>query len=84
MGPDNVHPKLLRYLSEDSSFVDAVVLLLSAWSSETGVCAWFLKGVGEELARSAGSEVAASEAICGNGPGRSPRKYFQLNFMLNK
>ena len=34
MGPDNVHPKLLRYLSEDSSFVDAVVLLLSACSSE--------------------------------------------------
>ena len=34
MGPDNVHPKLLRYLSEDSSFVYAVVLLLSACSSE--------------------------------------------------
>ena len=27
MGPDGVHPRLLRYLSENSSFVDAVVLL---------------------------------------------------------
>ena len=34
MGPDNVHPKLLSYLSEDISIVDAVVLLLSACSSE--------------------------------------------------
>ena len=34
MGPDSVHPRLLRYLSEDGSFVDAVVLLLSACASE--------------------------------------------------
>ena len=34
MGPDSVHPRLSRYLSEDGSFVDAVVLLLSACASE--------------------------------------------------
>ena len=34
MGPDGVHPRLLRYLSENSSFVDAVVLLFSACASE--------------------------------------------------
>ena len=38
----------------------------------TGACAGFLKGVGKELARGAGSEVAASEAICGSGPGAQP------------
>ena len=37
----------------------------------TGACAGFLKGVGEELARGAGSEVAAIEAICGKGPGKN-------------
>ena len=41
-----------------------------------GACAGFLKGVGEELARGAGSEVAASEAICGNGPGAQPPEIF--------
>ena len=34
MGPDGVHPRLLRYLNENSSFVDAVVLLFSACASE--------------------------------------------------
>ena len=34
MGPDGVHPRLLRYLSENNSFVDAVVLLFSACASE--------------------------------------------------
>ena len=28
--PESVHPKLLRYLSEDSSFVDSVVLFVVA------------------------------------------------------
>ena len=42
----------------------------------SGACAGFLKGVGEELARGAGSEVAASEAICGNGPGAQPPEKF--------
>ena len=41
-----------------------------------GACAGFLKGVGEELAQSAGSEVAASEAICGNVPGAHPPEKF--------
>jgi len=34
MGPDNVHPKLLRYLSANGSFVDAVVLLFSACATQ--------------------------------------------------
>ena len=39
----------------------------AVWELEgTGACAGVLKGVGKELARSAGSEVAASKAICGN------------------
>ena len=48
--------------------------------SVSGACAGFLKGVGEELARSAGSEVAASEAICGNGPGAQPPETFLTEF----
>ena len=42
------------------------VLLNNVITMKSGACAGFLKGVGEELARSAGSEIAASEAICGN------------------
>jgi len=34
MGPDGVHPKLLKYLSHDQSFVDAVVLLFRACIAE--------------------------------------------------
>ena len=50
------------------SFTNNLILLVN----DPGACTGFLKGVGEELARSAGSEVAASEAICGNGPGAQP------------
>ena len=46
----------------------------------TGACAGFLKGVGKELVRSAGSEVAPSEAICGNGPGGQPPEKFLTEF----
>ena len=46
----------------------------------TGACAGFLKGVGEELAQSASSEVAASEAICGNVPGAQPPEKFLTEF----
>ena len=34
MGPDGVHPKLLKYLSQDQSFVDAIVLLFRACITE--------------------------------------------------
>ena len=34
MGPDGVHPRLLKYLSEDSSFVEAVVSLFNTCASE--------------------------------------------------
>ena len=47
---------------------------------QAGACAGFLKGVGEVLARIAGSEVAGSEAICGNGPGAQPPEKFLTEF----
>ena len=34
MGPDGVHPKLIKYLSQDQSFVDAIVLLFRACITE--------------------------------------------------
>ena len=34
MGPDGVHPRLLKFLSEDSSFVEAVVSLFNTCASE--------------------------------------------------
>ena len=34
MGPDGVHPKLLKYLSQDQYFVDAIVLLIGACITE--------------------------------------------------
>ena len=47
---------------------------------EPGACAVFLKRVGEELAQSAGSEVSASEAICGNVPGAQPSEKILTEF----
>ena len=34
MGPDGVHPKLLKYLSQDQSFVNAIVLLFRTCITE--------------------------------------------------
>ena len=53
---------------------------VTKYHGTSGACAGFLKGVGEELARSAGSEVAASEAICGNGPGAQPPEKILTEF----
>ena len=48
-----------------------ILLILS------GACTGFLKGVGEESARSAGFEAtAASEASSGRGPGAQPPENF--------
>ena len=34
MGPDNIHPKLLKYLGEDPAFVDALTKLFNKCISE--------------------------------------------------
>ena len=45
-------------------------------TGETGACTGFLKGVGEESARSAGFEAtAASEQVAAGVRGRSPRNF---------